>query len=190
MIFDIADQTFGKLEFIEITDKRKRGYVVWKCLCECGNEVLVKSLDLQRGNTKSCGCIRSERGKTWVKGRTLKLNEASFKSLFRGYRTRAKRKGIPFELTDKQFKKLNKQNCYYCGIFPQQTNNVNGNGAYIYNGIDRVDNSKGYILENCVPCCGRCNKAKSTMTQQEFYKLIESIYKNKVERSKQWENTW
>ncbi len=29
-----------------------------------------------------------------------------------------------------------------------------------YNGIDRVDNSKGYILSNCKPCCGHCNYIK------------------------------
>lgn len=37
------------------------------------------------------------------------------------------------------------------------------------NGIDRVDSSKGYTVENSVACCKYCNTAKNTMTESEFY---------------------
>lgn len=43
---------------------------------------------------------------------------------------------------------------------------------YIYNGIDRVDNAVGYILENCIPCCEFCNKAKGTKTYFDFLDWI------------------
>lgn len=29
----------------------------FRCLCECGNELIVSLNALQRGNTKSCGCL-------------------------------------------------------------------------------------------------------------------------------------
>jgi hypothetical protein len=41
-----------------------------------------------------------------------------------------------------------------------------------FNGIDRVDNSKGYILGNCVPCCSWCNRAKADGTLAKFMDWI------------------
>ena len=40
-----------------------RGSVEWLCKCDCGKSVLVASGNLNRGSTKSCGCIRSTNGK-------------------------------------------------------------------------------------------------------------------------------
>ena len=59
-------------------------------------------------------------------------------------------------------------------------NNLSGyNGIYIYNGIDRIDNNKGYTIDNIVPCCHICNQAKSSFTLQEFQDWIEKVYQNK-----------
>jgi len=49
---------------------------------------------------------------------------------------------------------------------------------YTYNGLDRIDNAKGYILDNVVPCCKHCNYAKRNMSTEKFYNLIKSIYEN------------
>lgn len=60
-IEDLTNQSFGNLTVIGITDKRKNGYnVVWHCKCTCGNEIDVKGVDLKRGHTTSCGCIKSK----------------------------------------------------------------------------------------------------------------------------------
>ena len=58
---DLTGLVFGRLTAIAPTEKRKRGYVVWKCKCQCGNEVEVETGLLTSGQTKSCGCWRSER---------------------------------------------------------------------------------------------------------------------------------
>ncbi len=57
---DIAGQRFGKLVAIEPTDRRARGNVIWRCLCDCGKEALVPYSSLSSGNTKSCGCLLKE----------------------------------------------------------------------------------------------------------------------------------
>lgn len=58
-IRDLSNQTFGFLTALEPTDMRTNGKsVIWKCRCECGEEVLVPSSDLCHHNTKSCGCKR------------------------------------------------------------------------------------------------------------------------------------
>lgn len=33
---------------------------MWKCLCDCGTECIVKGSHLKDGRQKSCGCLRSE----------------------------------------------------------------------------------------------------------------------------------
>lgn len=61
MITDLTGQTFGNLTVLNITNQRKNGYnVVWHCKCTCGNECDVNALDLKRGHTTSCGCIKSK----------------------------------------------------------------------------------------------------------------------------------
>lgn len=74
---------------------------------------------------------------------------------FQKYIRDAKRREIPFELTLEQFTALVQGNCHYC---TRKT----------ACGIDRRDNSKGYSLENCVPCCRRCNDAKHTTSESDF----------------------
>ena len=41
---------------------RKNGKVIrtWKCVCDCGKEVVVHGAHLRSGHTKSCGCILEE----------------------------------------------------------------------------------------------------------------------------------
>lgn len=46
---------YGKLTAIERVPNTSP--IKWKCVCECGNEVVVQGNNLQTGNTTSCGCI-------------------------------------------------------------------------------------------------------------------------------------
>lgn len=50
-------------------------------------------------------------------------------------------------------------------------------------GIDRLDNSKNYTTENCVPCCGCCNRMKMDLTLPFFIEQIKRIYNNHKESS-------
>ena len=53
---DLSGKSFGELTVLELTEKRKRRYCVWRCKCSCGREVEVASEKLLSGNTISCGC--------------------------------------------------------------------------------------------------------------------------------------
>lgn len=61
-IIDLTGQRFGRLVVIEKDENRngKSTNAYWKCKCDCGNEVSVISKSLRNGETKSCGCYRSE----------------------------------------------------------------------------------------------------------------------------------
>lgn len=41
------------------------------------------------------------------------------------------------------------------------------------NGIDRVDNDKGYVPGNVSPCCWVCNIAKGTMSLDEWAEMVK-----------------
>lgn len=59
---DLKDKKFGRLLAIEKTnEKDKNNGYYWKCLCDCGNEILVPSHSLKTGNTQSCGCLHKEK---------------------------------------------------------------------------------------------------------------------------------
>lgn len=51
---------FGRLVVLSFVEA-KNNHHYWKCLCECGKEVLVNTTGLNNGNTKSCGCLQKER---------------------------------------------------------------------------------------------------------------------------------
>ena len=52
---------YGYLTVIERAPNSKDGRAMWKCKCDCGNEVIVLGKHLRSGNTKSCGCYQKER---------------------------------------------------------------------------------------------------------------------------------
>lgn len=57
---DITGQRFGRLTAIEYIGSNKGQGAIWRCKCDCGNEVDVKRNCLITGGTKSCGCLNRE----------------------------------------------------------------------------------------------------------------------------------
>ena len=96
-----------------------------------------------------------ERGKRWTK--TLRGRYTSCKKSA-GYRK------LAFTLTEEDVKHIVTQPCFYCNTFKCETS-----------GIDRVDSSIGYILENCVPCCFMCNRMKSNYSAEDFIEQCKKI---------------
>jgi hypothetical protein len=96
--------------------------------------------------------------------------------LYNNYKQRSRKNGLDFFLTKEEFSEITKKDCAYCGIYPSQRfKNDQLNGSYVYNGIDRVDSSKGYVLGNVNPCCKVCNKAKLDMPLKEFQEWIDRL---------------
>lgn len=62
-------------------------------------------------------------------------------------------------LSEEQVKWLVVQPCHYCGA------ERDGDGAH---GIDRIDNRKGYIADNCVTSCFTCNRMKHSADYDTF----------------------
>lgn len=171
-LIDLTGKKFGRLTVIERAENNKRGQTFWKCKCDCGKETIVNSVSLRSGDTQSCGCYLKERI-------SKSFGEASFNHILREYKGQAKKGNKEFSLSDDEFKELIYSNCYYCGKEPSQVmRSRSSNGNILYNGIDRIDNSKGYVRGNVVPCCRQCNIAKRDHTVKEFKAWIKAIYEH------------
>lgn len=82
---------------------------------------------------------------------------------------------IPKELFEKflprQFAyKIMSMPCIYCQYTPVDD---------LPNGLDRIDNTKGHILGNVLPCCLRCNMMKGSMSYTSTISKMTDIVKNK-----------
>lgn len=167
----MAGQKFGRLVVIKRTHSDKWQNAAWLCECVCGNKVVVLGTTLRLGKTRSCGCLRG--------GLSLPEGEAAFNETLSGMRRSAKRRNYDWLLTKNQVRILTKQLCYYCGAEPSQgSSRLSPGGVYLYNGLDRINNAKGYTIDNVVPCCGSCNTAKSTKTVEEFKAWIRNVYEH------------
>lgn len=170
---NLKGQKYNRLTAIEFSYiKNKKTF--WKCICDCGNEIIISLGELRSGNTKSCGCLRIELDK--IPKYFLPNGEASFNQLYNNYQKRAQKSNFIFTLNKQQFKLLTSSNCKYCDSEPKQKLGLNRiHGHYIYNGIDRIENNKGYTIENSVSCCKICNFMKHILTEEEFFEHIKKI---------------
>lgn len=82
------------------------------------------------------------------------------------YQTSARVRNLQFELSCDQFEEMVKQVCYYCGGRSE---------GKIFNGIDRISNNEGYILDNCVSCCKGCNYAKGTKSEEAYIRKSAEV---------------
>lgn len=155
---------------------------VYDCICKCGSIKRFWKFSAIK-NQKTCGCGLDEFGFTSKQRRSIK-------SRMSGYVNGAKKRGFSWELDYNDFCKISTQKCFYCGSNPKKWDcisnapslqkdspNVNPSDYEIYfTGVDRFDTNKGYTIDNCVPCCVYCNRAKSNLNFNDFKEHIKKIY--------------
>ena len=185
---NLIGRRFGKLVVISwnssIPYRSSNGAVEytkarWNCVCDCGKNVIVMGSNL-KSTTKGCAeCTRS--------GTNAKPDTA-FEDLWHRYRASAISRGHVWELSKEQFRELTLSPCYYTGRVPSQIGKSAATvrrlktgkdplpgGIYTYNGVDRVDNTKGYTVENCVPCSKEANAMKMSFGNDELIALCKEI---------------
>jgi hypothetical protein len=192
-IKDLSNKKFGKLLAIKYVGSNKHRCAMWECLCDCGNTKIISCNNLMSGCTESCGCKKMELDK-W-KQRNILCNiprntykykkppgEGLFHKIYVIYRSSTIKRNMEFQLNKDQFRELINGNCYICGNPPSKILRYpkKYRGEYIWNGIDRVDNSIGYIISNCKSCCERCNKAKNAMSLEEFKSFVLRAYNHLI----------
>ena len=122
----------------------------WECICDCGNTAIVLGDKLKNGSTKSCGCLANELRKALMRKadeeRRLYTKKSWQAMMGRCYNIkypsyhRYGEKGIV--VCDRwRFGEEGKTGweCFFEDMGPKPTGHS----------IDRIDNTKGYFLENC-----------------------------------------
>jgi hypothetical protein len=170
---DITGQTYNRLTIVSLDHIDERGGSYWNCICSCGKKVIVRRNNLLNHSTKSCGCHKKEtQRKKWLKpnGHAAKIQ------VYNTFKGNAKKRKLQVGVSFDEWEKIGQENCYYCGSAPSNiTTSKHGSGNFTYNGLDRVDNTLGYIKDNIVPCCFICNHAKSDIELDNFITWVKKI---------------
>ena len=145
------------------------------CVCICGNRGCCSLKNLRNGKSTSCGCFRAE-----------PKREGDIPAALRVFRKYQMHNRHPGNITFEQFYELSKMPCHWCGREPKNIRKPGRKNKdksqrksgipFIYNGLDRLDSTKGHDYENCVPCCRRCNWSKNDGTIDEFLSMIREVY--------------
>lgn len=161
------------LEFDHIGDQDKYGHVpvYFKTECTICNKTSIRLFNKSQWESTN-GCRRC----------TATFNNSSLNSIFKVYQDGSKSRNIEWCLTNDQFLELIYQDCYYCGNPPEVRNRDKSTDKEMVNGIDRIDSSKGYVFDNCVPCCTMCNYMKQSYTIDNFLDQVKKIYQHRLEK--------
>lgn len=178
---DFTGRRYGILTVLEETSEYaafKKPSRLWRCMCDCGNECLKAVACFS--TMKSCGeCITPKRRNALdaLRGPRMMPGEPAFNAYHHQYERSAKKRSIAFDLSREQFRSLvTAACCTYCGSTTKRpVYSHKKREAFHVFGIDRVDNSKGYTVENSVPCCKVCNRAKDIMTRDEFLTWVKAV---------------
>ncbi len=180
----------GSLTVVEFLEEKwlpsgKRYDHYYLCRCDCGREEtfirrVLKSKPVRKRNTICCKQCQKDK---------LKNNRVAIKYdndidrhagiVYSNYKSKCKAKDWTFELSFNQFQDLLLQECWYCGLEAsncRQKNVPQGMSRKNFSGIDRIDNDKGYTIDNCRSCCEDCNKAKRQLSEKRFLELVKRIY--------------
>ena len=122
------------------------GYTTNNCVpcCEICNTmkfIYCKEFFLEKCRYMTVGKFPSDFHTTW------KEYYVSRPAVYSQYKNGANQRNLPFAITREEWSAILSQPCYIC----EYTGNI---------GIDRIDSSKGYTIDNCKPCCSSCNYMK------------------------------
>lgn len=154
-------------------NKDGKSYVKWLVACPtCGDETWKFSNTFSKLKW-GCKLCYDKSMRSYDETPAIKRAYISLKS-----NAKAAHRNYEVEITQDEFYEIAKQDCNYCGDPPVEKRGPKEWNPSIYlNGIDRVDNNKGYVKGNCVACCKQCNRAKDIMSVDEFYAWIDKVNK-------------
>jgi hypothetical protein len=186
---NLVGQKYNRLLVLESVTPIN-GRTAWKCECDCGKIKIIKTEELRSGGTKSCGCWNDEQraqraSKMYSKRKRYSPQESSARKVWK-----SRYNEMPFE----DFYEISQNKCYYCSCLPSNTLNaavkhssrqMKDQGAFLYNGLDRIDNSSPHSKDNCVPCCKYCNYSKRERSLELFKEWVIKLYNNFILHSEE-----
>ncbi len=132
----------------------------------CKKELIEELFPLNRGKYRlnTCKkCLSKRESIRTLQKRKIKFSRAWYRRRFDRTKRNAKDRNKKFELSFEEFCRIRtykNEKCFYCGSI---------RGLF---SIERLDNMKGYNVQNCVVACWRCNKIKSKDYTMEEMKIL------------------
>lgn len=146
-VSDITGMKFGRLTAVEhvgrVSGKSRNHF--WRCQCDCGASVIVKGSCLRGGATKSCGCLQSDLAKAArIRAKTHGMTKTSTYNVWVGMVQRC------HNSKSKDYERYGGRGIFVCDEWRVFENFLRDMGERPQGkSLDRVDNNKGYSLENC-----------------------------------------
>ncbi len=151
---DHTGRIVGMLTYLYNTgDKAPSKHYIWVAQCECGELTRVATCNIAQN--RSCGCR--------VMGNERYIGVSVYQYTYRAIKQRHHQRFTGEVVGYEQYAELAASNCLYCDSPP--SNMFQGRS---YQGLDRVDNNRGYTSDNVVPCCDMCNSFKSAYSVEQF----------------------
>lgn len=140
-IKNIKNEKFGRLTVVKFI-KRADRKTYWECICDCGNTIITTQNNLQRGSTKSCGCLFKEGN-----NKKNNLSNSRLYHIWRNMKARCYRKN------SSSYKNYGAKGIIVCeewkNNFMTFYNWAIANGYDDNLTIDRIDNNRMYEPNNC-----------------------------------------
>ena len=140
-------QVFGRLQVLsECAAKTKAGGTQWECICSCGRRKITSGTNLATGDTKSCGCLRTDT----VVARSTKHGYSTSTYKAKIYWVWADMIGRCHNTAHKRYKDYGGRGIFVCDKWRNFKGFIEDMGE-TPDGLtlDRIDNDKGYSKDNC-----------------------------------------
>lgn len=142
--YDLKGNHYGKLTVISYYGSI-HGHRYWKCLCECGKEIVARGSHLYSGNIKSCGCLISEKNKE--RSSQNGLSKSRLYNIYCGMIKRCYRKKTA------SYENYGGRGIYVCQEWRESFlsfyNWAIQSGYKLGKSIDRIDVNGNYSPQNC-----------------------------------------
>ncbi len=141
------------------------------CYCrECGGTQICRH-DKRRNRCKECGGNElCEHDRVVSMCRSCNGFKLVARQMYAGAKSRAKRDGLPFDITSKEIFELIGEGV--CPVFGTPYNII-GRLTNTSATLDRFIPSLGYIRSNCVVISSRANSIKSNATTEEIQRVAD-----------------
>lgn len=152
--------------------------------CSCGTKFGPIAISKLYGYKTSKAVESCKPCSAKIAGKKMRSNDDSRSKLFvySNYKRHAKDRGLSFLIDKEYFYSIVVMPCVYCGdagvSYSNPPKEAEWGKQFRYTGIDRIDPSLGYIKDNIQPCCIKCNRAKSDMTEQDFFVWLKKVIDN------------
>ena len=114
--------------------------------------------------------LLAEKRKQLRRGDKKKYLERESKNAWYQFKQKSAARKKESELSREFYENLITLPCHYCGAVRPSTS--------LSLWIDRLDNSKGYLVDNVAPCCPKCNKIKGNLLlETEMLEIIKILKK-------------